>query len=460
MDAVKVIISLLMFVIVLIGIQKKYNPITVLLMTGMGVILIYGGLTGITSAANTTGNVWLDAFEVFGEQAVSYFSSSGIIIIWVLGYVSYMNYLKASNLFAHYLSAPLRKLKNPYLVGALVILLALIFVTALPSGVAIVALLFGVVYPIMKSVGLSTYSSVSAITLGCAMYLAPGNPGLNNILVLFESPVTASDLFREGLPYLAIYVVVVMVVYIFVSKAADKRAAASQETDGAVNESDAAQIDKPAWYALLPLLPIVFVLVFSSLVVKSVTISCMGACTLSFCIVFVIELIRTRKAKQVFEDTMEFYKGMGQSFAFACMVGIAGMVFSTALTTVGGIQILANMLTSITGLSILMIIVFFTIIYALLFFVTGTFAISMFSITPILYSTLTSINRPDLFVPTMLCLLLFGQAIGQACTPICAATLFISGATGIPPTAVSKRNALPSIIGGFAAMAAVLIFMT
>lgn len=458
MEIVRIVVSVLMFVVVLIAIQKKYNPVTTLLMIGTLVLLVWGICTGFTAMDPSSGSVVLDAFENFKEACVSYVSGSGIIIMSVLGYVSYMNHLKATDLFAQYLSTPLKKVKNPHLVGALVILLAFIFVTALPSGVAIVALLFGVVYPIMKQVGLSSAAAASAITIGCATYVAPGNPGLINVLLQFENPMSPSELFGKTLPFVLIYIIVAMVVYLFTARFWDKK-----ENVAALDTADkteaAQEANRPKWYAFLPLLPIIFTIVFSSLVVKSIVISVVGACFLSFCIVFVIELIHMRKTKQTFAETTEFYKGMGTAFGMACMVGIAGTVFSTALTAVGGIQILAGMLTSISSLPAVAIIVFFTLVYALLFYITGTFAISMFTILPILHTTFNAMGRPELVLPTMICALVFGQAVGQASTPISAATLFISGATGVSPTTISKRNALPAIAGGLVAMVAVLIFM-
>lgn len=460
MEVVKIIVSILMFVIVLIAIQKKFNPVTTLLMTGTLVLVIWGIATGVGAIDPSTGSAFMDSFEYFKTACISYFSSGGIIIMSVLGYVAYMNHLKATNLFAQFLSAPLKKIKNPYIVGALVVLLAHVFVTALPSGVAIVALLFGVVFPVMRKVGLTAAASASAITLGCASYLGPGNPGLINVLLQFGNPLSPSELFAKMLPYSLIYIVVSMIVYMFTSRFFDKHEGSKALAENAENKADENEgITRPKWYAVFPILPIVFTIVFSSLVAKSIVISAVGACFLSFCIVFVVELIYKRKAQETFAEATEFYKGMGHAFGMACMVGIAGTVFSTALSTVGGIQILAKMLTSISSLTPVAIIVFFSLVYALLFYVTGTFAISMFTILPILNTTFTAMGRADLILPTMMCALLVGQCIGQAVTPISAATLFISGATGVAPTTVSKRNIIPALVGGIAAMIAVLIFV-
>ena len=458
MQIIQILICVAMFVSVLLAIKKGYNTIPVLLLVGSLVIFVYGGFTGISSAAVSTGSVWLDAFQVFQEQMVSFFAGNGIIIVFVLGYVAYMNHLKATDLFAYYISKPLRKLKQPYIAGALVILLAYIFVTALPSGVAIVALLFGVVYPIMKAIGLSDGASASAITIGCATYLSPGNPGTALVSSLYhDGEISAIQLFTAGIPYMAVYLLTAMAVYVFANKLFDKKDGNSEEGKG-VKEFTLDGIDAPKWYAVLPLFPILLVILFSGVLFKGITIDCMTAVFVSFCFAFTVELLRSRNGKKTFGDTMMFFKGMGDSFGVACMIAVAGMVFSTALTTVGGIQILANWLAAIERMPVLLLIVVFIAVFALLFYVTGTFAISYFTILPMIYQTVTAAGRTDLVLPVMLCALICGSAIGQAVTPISAATLFISGAVGIKPTEVSRRNALPCIAAGLAAMAVILIF--
>lgn len=460
MAALQIIVSILMFAIVLVAIQKKFHPVTVLLAVGVVVLFLWGGISGVTAAETSSGSFWLDAFECFKDSSMTYIASTGLTIMTVLGYVTFMDHLHATDLLAYYLSRPLKKVKSPYLVGALVIIIALIFLTALPSGVSNAVLLFGIIYPIMRAVGLSKTSSISAITIGCAVYLGPANPVTGLIISQLGNATDMGTLFLTGLPYLIIFFVVAMVVYFFTSRFWDKQEAKKgvDDTDKDLKEFDINQMDRPKWYAILPLLPLIFVVIFSSLVAKVVVITVVGATFLSFVIVFIIELIFMRKAHETFAEAAIFYKGMGSAFGTATIVGIAGTLFSTALTMVGGINLLAAKVASIPNLPIGMVLVLFTVVHAVMFFITGSGPVCIFTLLPILNSILTSAGRADLLIPAALCISVVAQAIGQACTPISAATLFVSGATGVAPTTVSKRNAIPAIAGGVVALIAIMIF--
>ncbi|MCD8152559.1 MAG: C4-dicarboxylate transporter DcuC [Clostridiales bacterium] len=366
-------------------------------------------------------------------------------------------------MFAYYISTPLKKVKNPYIVGMLVIVIGFIFVCALPSGVSNVVLLFGIIYPIMRSVGLSKRSAISAITIGCAIcgYIGPANAVSGLVITQLGDATTMGDLFVTALPYIAIYMVVALIVYFFTARFFDKREAANlKDADPEeLKEFDMSQVTRPKWYSVFPLLPLIFVLIFSSLIPGTATMSVVGATFMSFVIVFIIELIQMRQAHETFAEAAIFYKGMGSAFGTATIVGVAGTLFSTALTLVGGINLLAVKFTSLPNMSIAVVLVVFTILHAVMFFITGSGLTCIFTLMPIFYSILTAAGREDLLVPACVCILLVSQSIGQACTPVSAATLFISGATNEAPTTVAKRNALPAICGGVVTLIAIMIFL-
>lgn len=463
MAAIQIIVSVLMFVVVLIAIQKKFHPVTTLLAVGVVVLFFWGGIMGVTGVEASSGSFWLDAFEAFRESSMSYIASTGLTVMSVLGYVALMDHLHATDLFAYYLSQPLKKVKNPYVVGALVIVIGFLFLCALPSGVSNVVLLYGVIYPIMRAVGLSTVSSISAITIGCAVcgYIGPANPVSGLVISQLGNATTMGELFITALPYIVVYLVAALVVYFFSARFFDKSDARNGRVvdAGETKEFDISAFNRPRWYAVLPVLPLAFVVIFSSLVAKTVILTVVAATFLSFVIVFIIELLYMRKTQETFAEAVVFYKGMGSAFGTATIVGIAGTLFSTALTMVGGIELLASKVASIPNLPIGVILILFTVIHAVMFYVTGSGPVCIFTLMPILNTLLTTAGRADLLVPAAVCILLVAQSIGQACTPISAATLFISGATGVAPTTVSKRNLPPAVIGGIVTLAAIMLFL-
>ncbi len=461
MAVLQILVSIVMFAVVLLAIQKKFHPVTVLLSVGIVVLFFWGGILGVTGAEESSGSFFLDAFETFKEASLTYIASTGLTVMTVLGYVSLMDHLKATDLFAFYLSQPLKKVKSPYLVGTLVILIGFVFLCALPSGVSNVVLLFGVIYPIMRSVGLSKRSAISAITIGCAIcgYIGPANPVNALVLSQLSNGATTGELFVKALPYIAVYLVVAMAVYFVSARFFDKQDA-RKEADNCreeLKEFDLSSVERPKWYAILPILPLAFVILFS--VIPGVKLSVVAATFLAFVLVFIIELIYMRRAHETFAETSVFYKGMGSAFGTATIVGIAGTVFSTALSMVGGINMLAAKAASIPGLSVGMLLVLFTVIHAVMFYVTGSGPACIFTLMPILNTLLNETGNGDMLIPAAICILLVAQSIGQCCTPVSAATLFISGAANESPTTVSKRCAPPAIIGGIVTLIVILVFL-
>lgn len=54
MTALQIIVSILMFAVVLFGIQKKFHPVTVLLAVGTVALFFWGGIVGATLLVTTS----------------------------------------------------------------------------------------------------------------------------------------------------------------------------------------------------------------------------------------------------------------------------------------------------------------------------------------------------------------------------------------------------------------------
>lgn len=173
--AVSVIFALLMLAVLVWAIMKKLQPVMVLWVIGTVVLIIIGIINGAGVAATSSGNAVLDAFEYFKECMGSQFSGNALLIMSVMGYVGYMNYLKAGDLFAVYVARPLQKLKAKYLLIGLVVFLDWIFVMILPSGIATIALLFGTLYPVMIYLGVNKMTAGAAIIIGVGVFATPAN---------------------------------------------------------------------------------------------------------------------------------------------------------------------------------------------------------------------------------------------------------------------------------------------
>ena len=86
---------------------------------------------------------------------------------------------------------------------------------------------------------------------------------------------------------------------------------------------------------------------------------------------------------------------------------------------------------------------------------TGVFNGNVSLIIPVMTTIITSTGLAPL---PLLHLGLIGCALGSAVTPVAGASLYIASATNVNILTCVKRNLIPVISGGIAAIAVVLLF--
>ena len=122
-----VIITLALLVVLILAIIKKFNVSAVMIFMSIAVLAVYSLVTGTSMMGDaSTGSLFLDVYESFRSVMVSQMGGSILTMISILGYISYMNFLKATEAFALVVSKPMRKLNKPYLLGALAIIVGII----------------------------------------------------------------------------------------------------------------------------------------------------------------------------------------------------------------------------------------------------------------------------------------------------------------------------------------------
>ena len=172
MVAVKLLITFVMFALVLIALKKKINFAVALTMIGIAGIFAGGLINGTTPMEeNSTGILFFDVFEYFKSVGiVSTITGAGINILTIVGYVAYMDYLKASTLFALLAARPIMRIRNKYLIAWATFVFASLLLLVIPNGTGRIALLFGTVYPILLACGVSRATAATSIFAG-VMYL-------------------------------------------------------------------------------------------------------------------------------------------------------------------------------------------------------------------------------------------------------------------------------------------------
>ncbi len=435
---VNILLMLVLFALVILAVTKKMNASSTLYFIGIFSILIYVVVSKATLAE--TGNALLDVFELAKSKIASQMSGTGLIIMTVMGYVKYMESINASKLLALYASRPLKKLGKPYLIVALGMVIGAIIKLCVPSHAGLATLLMATMYPIFLACGVPNLTAAAAIGIAGAFDLGPACPVTT--WAVSQEPVAALTTVAEffvkyQLLATAIIVTVAIIVFVLVSRKADKSLA---EDTKEIEEIDPKSLNTPSFFCLLPLLPLVIVIIFSGLFKIGAKISVVGGYLLGFVLATVIALI-FKKGSFVskFNETKQFWQGMGTAFANVASIVCAAAVFSAALGYTNGA---AKLMEIVGGSSAggVIVVILAGVINFLVAFMTGSGVASSYTILPMMYGVVEATGSNLLAV--VLVIVCTG-GLGRAVSPVCGGMLMVAGASDIDIITIVKRTTVP-----------------
>ena len=176
---IPIICTLLMIVIVIAGVVKKFHPVTVFFAVSLVSLAIWSLVTGQSAVGDaTTGNIFLDIFEYAYSIIQTQISGTMLICASIFGYVGFMNKIGASQAFTAILARPLSKIKQPYVLLGILIAVESFLKLVIPSAASLTALLFAILYPIFAQLGCSGASIASAFVLGTCITWGPADAGV------------------------------------------------------------------------------------------------------------------------------------------------------------------------------------------------------------------------------------------------------------------------------------------
>lgn len=446
-DMISVFSALLMLAVLVFAIVKKLQPVMVLWGIGTAALIILGIVNHGGIAEVSSGNAVLDAFEYFKECMGSQFAGNALLIMSVMGYVGYMNYLKAGDLFAVYVAGPLQKLKAKYLVVGVTVLLDYVFVMVLPSGIATIALLFGTLYPVMIYLGIPKMTAGCAIIIGVGIFATPSNFFPAQVLTDLQIDTSLAEAFVKWLlPVALITEIFFILAVVLQSVKADKKAVAESGSREKKEIPDPKSFGIPWYYALLPLIPFAAIIGFSNLFFENIALSVVAANLFSFTIAFIIRLLSAKKPfRETFNEGFRFFQAIGDSVAPVAMIIIAGTFFGGALSATGGLDVLIDVLINKISMPIPVFIVFASLIAAFMYAATGSSFLGLYSIGPLLAQAVLD-SGTEMVIPAFLIFTISSNVLGAALSPISAANMFAAGFLKCQVTDIIKRCAMPAAV--------------
>lgn len=388
---------------------------------------------------HSTGLKGFDLFKVIQETFSSKGAGVGLMIMTIGGFVAYMKHIKASDALVYVSMQPLSIIrKYPYLATSLVIPIGQLLFICTSSATGLGLLLVASIYPVLVNLGVSKLSAVSVISACTVFDMDPASAntaraaeliGMNNVMYFIENQ----------LPLTIPLTLLLMVLYYFSNRYFDKKEGVIKQE--AVNKEDF-KVDVPLIYAILPVLPLVLLIVFSKYIQLfsfSVELDTTTAMFMSFLVAIIFELIRQRNIKKVFASVKAFWEGMGKVFASVITLIVAAEVFSRGLISLGFIDALV-MASQHLGFSGVGIAILMTLLIFAASMLIGSGNVSFFSFGPLVPSIAAKVGLSE---ASMILPMQLASSMGRAASPIAGVIIAISEIAGVSSFDLARRNLIP-----------------
>lgn len=449
MNLTGLIISLLVIAGVAFLLFRNYYAQAVLLIGGLILIsfaLLFKGESVVFESIgkSETNSVTFNLISLFTKIAASKLAGIGLLIMSIGGFVNYMKHIGASNALVAIAVKPLRMFRKfPYLTAAMLIPIGQFLFMATPSAAGLSLLLMVAVYPLLIQLGISKTSAVAVITACTIFDMGPASGNVHQAAAL--SGMSGMDYFvNYQLPLTVPAVCFMVVMYLLVNRYFDRKQSYVVESV----QTEELKTDIPSFYALLPVLPIVMLFVFSDLFGSKVHINAPIAMVSSMLITMLIEFIRLRDLKKVAAGSKTFWDGAADVFASVVSLIICAEFFAEGVKLMGLIDSLVYISQHLgfgfTGLSGIMTSMIFGSSVLL-----GSGNASFFAFGPLVPDIVNQLSVPGstevLDTGRMIVTMQLAASTGRALSPIAGLIIATSAIAKISPFDVVKRNVIPLV---------------
>lgn len=206
----------------------------------------------------------------------------------------------------------------------------------------------------------------------------------------------------------------------------------------------------PSIYALLPLLPLVLLFVFSPLMVTSIRLDVVTAMLISLAIAMSFEVIRHRSLRDSLAGITHFFKGMGDIFSSVVTLIVAAEIFAAGVKATGLISALISLVEghALAGSLMAVTLVLLLGVTALL---TGSGNAALFSFGGMIPGIASRMNASieSLMLPSQ-----FAGGMFRSFSPVAGVIIAVAGAAKVTPFAIVRRTFVPMLGGVVATLVA------
>jgi len=431
---------LLLFILVSItawALYKQWHAQSVLLVSGVALMLASLVLKTPQSAVLREG---IPIVGVVIDSFASSFSTIGLMIMSIGGFVAYSDHIGASESLVTRAMRTLVRLKLPpnVLVLTLIPIGQLIF-ACVTSAAGLAVLLMASAYPIMVRMGVRPVTAASVITGTTAFGIGPASALTAAAAKAADIPIVDYVVVHQLV--LAVPLMVTITLLYGLSNWIFDRGV-SEETQSEHITDVEPQSVKPMIYAVVPVLPILLMLgsYFASEIWGfKFTPSTTASMFMSFGVAWLLHLVSTGNFKEAVSSISVFWKGMGSIFTSVVTLILASEVFADGLIALGFMDAMLSAIHSM-GASEAIIIVAFVVLIFLASILMGSGNAAFFSFSPLIPDIAA---RFGLGSVRMLLPMNLAASMGRTISPISGVLLAVSALAKVSPMDLVKRNAIP-----------------
>lgn len=422
-------------------IVKGYKPAGVLLTAGIALLLMTGilGYAILPASITPTGNLITDSMEYVKFTLQNRGGGLGMQIMLLCGFAAYMTHIGANNVVVKQFSKPLSIIRSPYVLLVAAYIVACLMSLAVSSATGLGVLLMATLFPMMTAMGISRPAAVAVCASPAAIILSPTS---GDVVIAAEKSGLALHVFavETVLPVSISAIIVMAIATFFWNKYLDKRDNTPMERV----DVSAIEVKAPAYYAILPFLPIIGVFLFNGETILGLSLDIYTIVVVSIFAGAVIDFITKRfDGKKTLEDLESCYEGMAEAFKGVVMLLVAAGVFAQGLMSIGAIDNLLGLAETAGagGLALMLILTILTMAAAI---ATGSGNAPFYAfveLAPALAAKM-GVNPAFLIIP-----MLQASNLGRTVSPVSGVVVATAGMAQISPFEVVKRTSVPVLAG-------------
>jgi DcuC family C4-dicarboxylate transporter len=438
-------------------ILKGYKTEFILLASGlflMALTSLFGWGEVLPNNVKSTNVVIFDLFRYIQWLMGLRAGQLGLMIMALVGFAEYMSFIGADKVIVQQAIRPLSKVNNKHLLVFLAYIMGASLQLAIPSATALAVLLMVTLFPIMIGLGISRGTSAAVIASTLATTFTPIgvdairasaalNIDLMNYVINYQAPTSIVATLTIGVSHM------------FWQKHMDAKGGISTDNSQLMQNKQEIGEEAPGVYVILPLLPIIFSVVFSGLAISFVKLDVTTIVLISMAIAMTFEKFRGRSLKEISDGFNVFMKGMGNAFTTVVFLLVSAGVFAYGIQSTGSIDLMVEGAKA-AGMPYVLLTLLFCVVVGVASVVMGSGNAAFLSFVEIIPSVASSfgVNPASMMLPVQQV-----SAMGRAASPVAACVIVSASGAKLSVFEIVKRTAPPVSIGFIVHFIAVLAFV-